>query len=127
MIFLTQRHQRTRQALAYLIGHAQELRRYCDDGRLPISNIQSEHVAETIAVARKNFLFADTPAGATSSAMFYSLLESAKANGHNTYQYMAVVLTAMPAATSVDDVEDLLPWNLTCEDVSKRYALLPAP
>jgi hypothetical protein len=48
-------HAGTRDALAYLINHAEALQRYCDDGRLPISNIQSEHVAKTIAIARKNF------------------------------------------------------------------------
>ncbi len=45
-------HEPTREALAYLLNHARGLRRYCDDGRLPISNIQSEHVAKTIALAR---------------------------------------------------------------------------
>ena len=39
-------HQRSRNAFEYLLKHAQGLRRYCDDGRLPISNIQSEHVAQ---------------------------------------------------------------------------------
>ena len=120
-------HQRTRQALEYLIGHAPELRRYCDDGRLPISNIQSEHVAKTIALARKNFLFADTPAGAAASAMLYSVLESAKASGHNTHRYMAVVLTELPNASSVEDIEALLPWNITPETVDQHYATLPAP
>jgi len=44
----------------------------------PISNILTEHVAKTVALARKNFMFADTPAGATSSALIYSILESSK-------------------------------------------------
>src|SRR5690606_12388473 len=57
-------HAGTREALAYLTRHAEGLRRYCEDGRLPISNILAEHVAKAIAVPRKNFLFADTPAGA---------------------------------------------------------------
>ena len=56
-------HKGTRNALAYLISHSKGLLRYCDDGRLPISNIQAEHVAKAIAVPRKNILFADTPAG----------------------------------------------------------------
>ena len=71
------RHAKTRTALNYLIKHEAGLRRYCDDGRLPISNILTEHVAKTVALARKNFLFADTPAGAASSALIYSILESA--------------------------------------------------
>jgi transposase len=47
------RHAKSRAALAYLINHEAGLRRYCDDGRLPISNILTEHVAKTIAIARK--------------------------------------------------------------------------
>jgi len=47
------RDAKTRAALAYLINHESGLRRYCEDGRLPISNILSEHVAKTVAVARK--------------------------------------------------------------------------
>jgi hypothetical protein len=47
------RYAKSRAALAYLINHEAGLRRYCDDGRLPISNILTEHVAKTIAIARK--------------------------------------------------------------------------
>jgi len=51
------RHAGTTDALAYLLKHADNLQTYCYDGRLPISNIASEHVAKTIAIARKNFMF----------------------------------------------------------------------
>ena len=69
-------HNATREALQYLLNHAVELQRYCDDGRLPMTNIRAEHVAKTIAVARKNFLFAVSVAGAKASAMIYSILET---------------------------------------------------
>jgi transposase len=120
-------HGASRQAMAYFLKHAHGLRRYCEDGRLPISNIMAEHVAKTISIARKNFLFADTPAGAKATAMIYCLLESAKANGHNTMQYMSIVLTDIPNATTLEDYEALLPWNLTPADVKLRYAELPVP
>lgn len=118
-------HAPTRAALAYLLNHAEGLRRYCDDGRLPISNIAAEHVAKTIAVARKNFLFADTPAGARSSGLIYSVLESARANGHHAQRYMAVLLAELPNAREVADIEALLPWNLTPDEVARRYATYP--
>ena len=120
-------HASSRQALSYLLNHQETLQNYCKDGRLPISNIQSEHVAKTIALARKNFLFADTPAGASASAMIYSVLESAKVNGHNVYRYMAVVLSELPNAISLEQIESLLPWNLTTEQVNDRYAVFPTP
>ena len=118
-------HEPTRQALAYLLNHAEGLRRYCEDGRLPISNIQSEHVAKTIALARKNFLFADTEAGAGASAMLYSILESAQANHHHVQRYLSVVLTELPNVNDLADIETLLPWNLTPDEVAKRYAAYP--
>ena len=121
------RDAKTREALEYLIRHEEGLRRYLEDGRLPISNIASEHVAKTVAVARRNFLFADTPAGAAASAMVYSIIESAKANGQNVLKYLTVVLDEIPGATSVEEVEALLPWNLPDEEVEARYARLPWP
>ena len=120
-------HKETRVALNYLLKHETGLRRYCDDGRLPISNILAEHVAKAIAVPRKNFLFADTPAGADASARIYSVLETAKANGHNPQRYLSVLLTELPNATTIEQVEALLPWKLSLEEVNRRYALYPAP
>ena len=120
-------HEGTRKALAYLINHSDGLRRYCEDGRLPISNIQAEHVAKAIAVPRKNFLFADTPAGAEASAMIYSLLETAKINGQHPQRYLSVLLTQIPNAQTAEDIEALLPWNITPEEVSRRYATYPTP
>ena len=121
------RHQATREALAYLLNHAEGLRRYCDDGRLPISNILAEHVAKAIAVPRKNFLFADTPAGAHASARIYSLLETAKSNRHHPQRYLSVLLTELPNAIDINHIEALLPWRLTPEEVNRRYATYTAP
>ena len=57
-------HKPTRDALKYLLNQQKGLQRYCEDGRLPISNILAEHVAKTIAIPRKNFLFSDLKDGA---------------------------------------------------------------
>ena len=62
-------------------------------------------------IGRKAWLFCDTPAGAHASARLYSLVESAKANGLNVYDYLKRVFTALPQATTLADVEALLPWN----------------
>lgn len=120
-------HGRTNEALSYLLKHREGLRAYCADGRLPISNIKSEHVAKTIAVMRKNFLFSDTPSGATASARIFSVIETARANNHNPYQYLSVLLTELPQATSLEDVERLLPWNLTPEQVGVMFGVYPLP
>lgn len=120
-------HGRTSDALAYLLKHQEGLQAYCLDGRLPISNIKSEHVAKTIAIMRKNFLFSDTPSGAEASARIFSIIETARANGHNPYKYLSVLLTELPQATCVEDVENLLPWNVTPQEVGVRFAGYPVP
>ena len=119
-------HEGTRNALEYFLNHAEGLRRYCDDGRLPISNIRAEHTAKKIAIARKAFLFADTAAGAEASARIYSLLETARANGQHVHRYLTVLLTELPNVASVEDVEALLPWNLSPDEVDRRFATYPA-
>ena len=60
-------------------------------------------------IGRKNFLFCDTVAGANASANLYSLIETAKANGIEPYAYLKMILTALPKANSLEDIEALLP------------------
>ena len=120
-------HQPTRQALQYLLNHQVELRRYCEDGRLPISNIGSEHVAKKVAVSRKAYLFSDTVDGAKSSANNYSLIETARASGHEPFRYLTVILTELPKAKERSDFERLLPWNITPEQVDEQFNSYPAP
>jgi transposase len=120
-------HGGTRDALDYLLKHADGLRQYCHDGRIPISNIRAEHVAKTIAIARKNFLFADTTAGAEASGRIFSLIETARANGHNPQRYLTVLLGALPNVTCVEDIEQLLPWCITPVEIDALYADYPKP
>ena len=120
-------HRPTREALQYLLNHRVELRRYCEDGRLPISNISSEHVAKKVAVSRKAYLFSDTVDGAKASANCYSLIETARANGHEPFRYLTVVLTELPGAKKRSDYVALLPWNLTPEQVEEKFKSYPAP
>ena len=65
---------------------------------------------------RKNWLFSDTVKGAQSSANLYSLIETAKANALEPYAYLRRVFTFLSAATSVADIEALLPWAASTND-----------
>jgi len=94
---------------------------------LPISNIQSEHVAKTIAIARKNFIFADTVAGAESSGRVFSLIETARVNNHNPQKYLSVLLAKLPNVKTVDEIDALLPWAITPETISDCYTAFPTP
>lgn len=120
-------HNPTREALQYLINQADGLQRYCEDGRLPMTNILTEHIAKAIALARKNFLFADSVAGAKASAMVYSILQTAIEHNHHPFEYMTVILTELAGARCVEDVEQMLPWNITPERVREIYKSYPAP
>jgi hypothetical protein len=63
-------------------------------------------------VGRRGWLFCDTVAGANASANLYSLVETAKANGVDPYQYLVALFRALPLAQTADDYEALLPWNI---------------
>jgi len=102
----------TGKAMTYLSNQWEKLTVYCSNGELNISNILAENAIRPFVIGRKAWLFSDTPAGARASATHYSLIESAKANGLEPYEYMKQVLTALPYAESVEDIEALLPWNI---------------
>jgi len=100
------------KALHYLAGQWAKLRRYVDDGRYPIDNNLCENAIRPFVVGRRNWLFADTVAGANASANLYSLLQTCLVNGIDGYRYLRALLTALPNATTADDYEALLPWRL---------------
>lgn len=100
------------KALAYLQRQWPKLIRYCDDGRLAIDNNAIENAIRPFALGRKNWLFATSPKGAAASAMHYSLIATAQANGHDPYHYLRHVYKELPKANTVEDIERLLPWNV---------------
>ena len=102
----------TGKAPIYAANQWPKLIRYCDDGNLNISNIKAENAIRPFVIGRKNWLFADAPKGAKASATLYSLVETAKANGLEPYEYFRVMLGRLPYAEDIEDIEALLPWNI---------------
>ena len=100
------------KALHYLTAQWPKLARYVDDGRYPIDNNPCENAIRPFVVGRRNWLFADTVAGANASANLYSLLQTCLANGIDGYRYLRALLVELPKAKNVDDFEALLPWRL---------------
>ena len=100
------------KAIAYTLKYWERLIVYCRDGCLEIDNNLIENKIRPFAIGRKNWLFAASQAGARASANLYSLIETAKANGLNEYDYLKWVFAKLPAAKSIDDIEALLPWNI---------------
>ncbi len=74
----------TRTAMDYALNQWPKLKRYCKQGVLHISNVLAENAIRPFVIGRKSWLFADTPAGAKASALYYSLIETAKANDSGT-------------------------------------------
>ncbi len=99
-------------AISYTLNQWDLLTGYCDDGRLHISNALAENAIRPFAVGRRNWLFSDTPRGARASATCYSLIETAKANGLEPYDYLHRVLQHIAAADTLEKLEALLPWNM---------------
>ena len=111
-------------ALSYMRDYWSMLTRYTERGDLPIDNNRCENAIRPFVVGRRAWLFSDTPAGANASAVIYSLVETAKANGLEPYTWLRRVLRDLPAAKTVEDVEALLPWNLKfAEDAIQSVAV----
>lgn len=100
------------KALVYLNNQWNRLIGYVEDGCYPIDNNAAERAIRPFAIGRKNWMFSKSQAGAKASANLYSLIETAKANNLNVYDYLQCVFSALPNAQSVEDVEALLPWNV---------------
>ena len=105
-------------ALGYLHNQWPKLVRYVERGDLPIDNNRAENAIRPFVVGRKAWLFSDTPAGAHASAVIYSLIETAKANGKEPYLWLRRALRQLPLAKTADDYEALLPWNLHALDLT---------
>ncbi|MDQ0125519.1 transposase [Pseudomonas lini] len=99
------------KAVTSLANNWCKLERYVEQGYLPIDNNTAERAIRPFVIGRKNWLFSDTPKGATASAQLYSLVETAKANGQEPYAWLRHALERLPQAPSAEDYEALLPWN----------------
>ncbi len=100
------------EALGYLNNQWPLLIRVLDDGRLEVDNNKCENAIRPFVMGRKAWLFSDTPDGAEASARLYSLIETAKASGQEPYAYLARVFAELPKATTLAEIEALLPWAL---------------
>ena len=107
------------KAFHYLKEQWPYLTNYLKDGRLEISNNRAERSIKPFVIDRKNFLFANTPKGATGSAVIFSLIQTAIENNLDPYKYLTWLLkTAKDTDLSDPEmVQKLLPWNApeTCQ------------
>lgn len=105
------------KAIAYTLGQWPRLIKFIEQGFITPDNNRAENAIRPFAVGRKNWLFADTPKGAHASATIFSLIETAKANGLEPYQYLKYVFGKLPLASTDDDFKALLPQYLDRGDL----------
>lgn len=106
------RGSRMEKAVTYIRNRETYLATYLEDGRCSFSNNLSENAIRPFVIGRKGWLFSDTQAGAETSAMIYTIVENAKANGANVYQYLKLLLEKQPNGQMPDEeLEKLAPWD----------------
>lgn len=110
-----QTHQEPlKKAIKYTLNHREYFTNFLLDGRIPLSNNLSENGIRPVAVARKNFLFSDTPQGAVANALVFSIIETAVANGLDPYEYLVHLFKNLPNLDFYNNSElldDYLHWS----------------
>lgn len=101
-------------AVGYALNQEKYLRVFLTDGDVPIDNNASERAIRGFCIGKKNWRMIDTINGAKSSAIIYSIVETAKANNLKPYDYVQYLLEEIPKHMNDKDcsfLEDLLPWS----------------
>ena len=109
-------------ALNYTINQKEALKNSLRDVRLEVSNNRSERAIRPFVMGRKNWLFCNTPRGAQSSAILYSIVISAKENGLLPIEYLNYLLDQIRRIdlTDTEAIDRLLPWSEQIPDKCRR-------
>ena len=105
---------KTWEGFNYSLNQEKYLKVFLDDGEVPMDNNAAEQSIRGFCIGKKNWVMIDTIAGAKSSAIIYSIAETAKANNLKPYDYFEYLLTEIPKHLDVPDrsfLDDLLPWS----------------
>jgi transposase len=97
-------------AIKYCRNQWDKLEAFLLDGRLEIDNNRSERSIKPFVMGRKAWLFANTQRGARASAVIYSIVETAKENGLNPFQYLCYLFERLPNLGG-SNLDELLPWS----------------
>jgi len=103
-----------RDAYTYILNQEKYLRVFLTDGDVPMDNNASERAIRGFCIGKKNWEMIDTINGAKTSAIIYSIAETAKSNNLKPYEYFEYLLSEIPKHMDETDrsfLEDLLPWS----------------
>jgi transposase len=99
-------------AFYYALSNWQALIRYAENGMLAIDNNAVERSIRPLACGRKNYLFVGSERGGRAAATIYSIIETARVNGCEPFEYLADLLTWLHGYR-INRVAELLPFNLS--------------
>ena len=105
---------KTWEGFSYSLNQEKYLKVFLDDGEVPMDNNAAEQSIRGFCIGKKNWVMIDTVAGAKSSAIIYSIAETAKANNLKPYDYFEYLLTEIPKHLDDTDrnfLDDMLPWS----------------
>jgi Transposase IS66 family/IS66 C-terminal element len=100
------------KAVYYTLGQWAKLTVFLTHADVPLDNNRCENAIRPFVIGRKGWMFSDTVPGAVASANLYSLVETAKANNIEPHAFLSHLFAQLPLASTVEDFEALLPWNV---------------
>lgn len=109
------------RAINYALKHQETFEHVLLDGRLELSNNKAERVVKSLVMGRKNWLFSQSFAGAQTSDIILSLIETAKRHGLDPEKYLNYLLQKLPNEESLNSeaLEAYLPWQKEIQKMCK--------
>jgi transposase len=104
------------KAVSYALGQWEKATRFVEHPILTPDDNGVENAIRPFVIGRKAWLFSDTPRGAHASAALYSIIETAKANGHEPLKYLTYLFNELPKVLNPKAVARLLPYRLSPKD-----------
>jgi hypothetical protein len=127
LAWLSQVNVSAKSVTGVAVRYAREQYKYVSnyllDGRLECSNNRAERSIKPFVIDRKNFLFANTQLGAKSAAVIFSLIQTARENKLNAYDYLTYIFKRAPntdIAGTPNDIELLLPWDPVVQGACRK-------
>ena len=99
-------------AINYSLNQWDKMIAYLESYHLTPDTNACERAIRPFVIGRKNWLMAGSPEGAKSSCAIYSLIETAKQNSIVPAHYLKALFEKAPYASTPEDWEKLLPWNI---------------
>ena len=97
------------RAFTYALNQRSTLETFLENPQIELTNNAAERAVKPFVIGRKNWLFCYSPAGAQASAIIYSIIETAKANGLNPMDYLANIFEGIRSGKKADE---LMPWTI---------------